>query len=67
MSGPLRIEFPGAYYHVMNRGLAYQAISKTYKDRETFLVILGSEQGIFRIHARQSGRGYESRLLFPAT
>lgn len=37
MSRPLRIEFPGATYHVMNRGLASQPIFRTEADRGTFL------------------------------
>ena len=40
MSRPLRIEFPGAYYHVMNRGLAYQAIFTDRSDHELFLNLL---------------------------
>jgi len=38
MARPLRIEFPGAYYHVMNRGLAHTDIFLNNKDRERFLV-----------------------------
>lgn len=40
MARPLRIEFPGAYYHVMNRGLARQAIFTDRTDRQTFLDLL---------------------------
>lgn len=40
MSRPLRIEYPGAYYHVMNRGLAYQDAFTNRSDRELFLNIL---------------------------
>src|SRR3990172_2071752 len=40
MSRPLRIVFPGAYYHVMNRGLAYQAIFTDRPERLGFLVLL---------------------------
>jgi REP element-mobilizing transposase RayT len=40
MSRPLRIEFPGAYYHVMNRGLAYQDIFTDKSDYELFLDLL---------------------------
>lgn len=46
MSRPLRIQFPGAYYHVMNRGLAYQSIFKTNRDWETFLNLLGDVQEV---------------------
>ncbi|MBI3595660.1 MAG: transposase [Nitrospirae bacterium] len=40
MSRPLRIEFPGAYYHVMNRGLEYRSIFQSDDDREMFLDLL---------------------------
>ncbi|MBI3609905.1 MAG: transposase [Nitrospirae bacterium] len=40
MSRPLRIEYPGAYYHVMNRGLAYQVVFSDRSDREQFLNLL---------------------------
>ena len=41
MSRPLRIEFPFAYYHVMNRGMAYQKIFKERLDYEVFFKLLG--------------------------
>ena len=40
MSRPLRIEYPDAYYHVMNRGLAYQDVFLDRSDREQFLNLL---------------------------
>jgi len=40
MSRPLRIEFPGAYYHLMNRGLAHQAVFTNASDRNGFLELL---------------------------
>ncbi len=46
MSRPLRIEYPGAYYHVMNRGAAYQATFRTDADREIFL------EGLNEVHKR---------------
>lgn len=46
MSRPLRIEFPGATYHVMNRGLAAQPLFTTAADRLTFL------EGLGEVHAR---------------
>ena len=45
MSPLLRIEFPGACYHVMNRGLAYQPIFRSDKDRQTFLNLLADVHG----------------------
>ncbi len=37
MARPLRIEFPGAYYHVTSRGNERKNIFKDKKDREQFL------------------------------
>jgi len=34
MARPLRIEYPGAYYHVMNRGLARRNIFLDDNDRQ---------------------------------
>lgn len=34
---PLRVQYPGAFYHVMNRGTNRQNIFKDDKDREVFL------------------------------
>ena len=41
MARPLRIEYPGAYYHVMNRGLAHTNTFLNVKDRERFLELAG--------------------------
>lgn len=41
MARPLRIEYPGAYYHVMNRGLAYSDIFVDNNDRQRFLLLIG--------------------------
>jgi putative transposase len=37
MARPLRIEYPGAYYHVIHRGNAGEAIFRSKRDREKFL------------------------------
>lgn len=37
MARPLRIEYPGALYHIMSRGNGYQNIFKDDKDRHKFL------------------------------
>jgi len=37
MARPLRIEFPGAFHHVMARGNAWQSIFRDEADREVFL------------------------------
>jgi len=42
MARPLRIEFPGAVYHILSRGDRKERIFKDDKDRKTFLEILAS-------------------------
>ena len=41
MARKIRIEYPGAIYHVMNRGDRREAIFKDDSDRELFLKTLG--------------------------
>ena len=41
MPRKLRVEYPGAIYHVMNRGDRREPIFKDKRDRETFLATLG--------------------------
>lgn len=40
MSRPLRIEYPGACYHIINRGLERRRIFKSSKDYQYFLFLL---------------------------
>jgi REP element-mobilizing transposase RayT len=49
MSRPLRLLFPGAWYHVMNRGAGRRAIFKGDTDRERFLALLGELNERYRI------------------
>ena len=42
MARPLRIEFPGAFYHVTSRGNERKAVFKTKRDREQFFEYLES-------------------------
>lgn len=49
MARPLRIEFPGAYYHVMSRGNSREDIFRGDKDRVTFLKALESSCEIYEI------------------
>ncbi len=42
MARPLRIEYPGAFYHVTSRGNEQKEIFKSQKDRERFLSYLES-------------------------
>lgn len=52
MSRPLRVEYPGAFYHVINRGNAGQDVFKSLRDREKFLEYLETATTRFfiRIH-----------------
>jgi len=40
MARPLRIDYPGAFYHVMNRGLEYRTIYRDKTDYDRFLKII---------------------------
>lgn len=53
MARPLRIEYPGAYYHVTSRGNEQKPIFRDNEDRRKFLDLLGraAEQFHLRIHA----------------
>ena len=53
MARPLRIEYPGAWYHVMNRGAGRKLIFKTDAQRSYFLALLADAHARFHaeIHA----------------
>ena len=40
MTRPLRVEYPGAYYHIINRGNAGENIFNSVRGREKFLEYL---------------------------
>jgi REP element-mobilizing transposase RayT len=42
MYRPIRIEYPGAYYHITARGNEQKNIYRSDRDREKFLQYLGS-------------------------
>jgi len=52
MARPLRVEYPGAFYHVINRGNAGEDVFKSLRDREKFLEYLETACSRFsiRIH-----------------
>ena len=50
MSRPLRIEYPDAWYHIMNRGERYKAIFEDRKDYSIFLDLLPETVEIFHIN-----------------
>jgi len=45
----LRIEYPGAFYHVMNRGQRQESIVQDDVDREQFVGLLERMAGLFRV------------------
>jgi putative transposase len=49
MARPLRIEYPGAWYHVMNRGRRREKIFQSDRDYKIFLEILGECVRLFSI------------------
>ena len=53
MARPLRIEYEGAFYHVMNRGLEQREIFEEERDYEKFLELIEDthRQYQFRIHS----------------
>ncbi len=53
MARPLRIEYPGAFYHVMHRGNDGKDIFKSNRDREKFLEYVGKavERYDIKIHS----------------
>lgn len=57
MSRPLRLEFSGAYYHVINRGMTRQAIFQDEEDRRIFLKLLAE------VHARWNLQIYAYCLM----
>lgn len=49
MARPLRIEYPNAWYHVMNRGRHGEDIFADQKDYDAFLAILQESSGMFGV------------------
>jgi putative transposase len=50
MARPLRIQYPNAFYHVMNRGLGRQRIFLTDDDYGVFLETLKESSRYFNVH-----------------
>ena len=51
MSRPLRIEFPGAVYHLMNRGAARRQIFLDERDCAIFLETVAATHALWRVEA----------------
>ena len=52
MARPLRIEYPDACYHVINRGIDRRSIYDTDQDYEVFLGRLVEYSELFRVDVR---------------
>jgi putative transposase len=49
MARPLRIEYPGAFYHVINRGHRHEPIVTDDRDKERFISYLSRMAGQFNV------------------
>lgn len=50
MSRPLRIEYPGAWYHVMNRGRQFEKIFSDEQDYEMFVELLKDSSEMWKVN-----------------
>ena len=65
MARPLRIEYPGATYHVMNRGLARSNIFLDNHDRQRFLALIGETSKLWKVEIYASRGSRLWILVFP--
>jgi len=63
MERPLRIEYPGAFYHVMHRGNAGSDIFKSVRDREKFLEYVGKAVSLWVATLAYPGRVLPSGMV----
>ena len=56
MSRPLRIQYPGAWYHVMNRGRRAEAIFLGKKDYGIFIDLLKEAVDLWNVNGGGSCR-----------
>ena len=66
MARKLRVEYPGAIYHVMNRGERREPIFKDDTDREVFLSTLadGADAGVDATRLQMGTKTYLAHLLY---
>lgn len=50
MSCPLRIEYPGTWYHVMNRGRRSESVFLSRRDYEIFFKLLQEASTLWIVH-----------------
>ena len=63
MARPLRIEYPGALYHVTSRGDRQEAIFDDDQDRTTFLKVLSEVVSRFAGAAKEDLGRVENRRI----
>ena len=68
MARPLRIEYPDAWYHVMNRGAGRRSVFRSSSLRAMFLGLLGEVSSIYGIEVHAyclMGNHYHLLLCTP--
>jgi hypothetical protein len=68
MARPLRLEYPGTVFHVMNRGLARRATFRTPADSATFLQVPGETRTLWGgggLRLLSDGESYHLCLCTP--
>ena len=63
MPRKLRIQYPGAMYHVMNRGDQREAIFQVDQDRQQFLATLDGRSVVLRFLGRPARKPNGRRTL----
>jgi len=49
MARPLRLEYPGAFYHILNRGNNFEHLFRSERDKEKFLALLEKAKDRFSL------------------
>ena len=49
MTRPLRVEYAGAFYHVLNRGNGGEKVLRQDRDKEKFLQYVGEAAGQYSL------------------
>ena len=65
MARKLRVEYPGAIYHLMNRGDRREPIFRDDEDRERFLATLGEGEGTAQRAVSTTPRRWDAGGYFP--
>jgi hypothetical protein len=65
MARPTRVDFPGAWYHVLNRGIEKRAIFRSRRCHEKFIELLSSVSNVLvsGSRLRTDGQPYFAAIL----